>query len=366
MTSTLLRAALAGAATLTITTAAFAQDVTLRFQHFVSPNSGSPMYFMEPWAEKIEKDSGGRIKIEMYPLMQLGGKAPDQYDLIRDGAIDGGWVIPGYQPGRFPETEALELPFMTPKSGELASIAAWNFTQKYLMDDFKDVKVLAAHMHGEGLVHKKGAPIDRFEDFDGLKLRAPTRTSTLLLDKLGAVPVGLPVPAFPEALAKGVLDGGMITYEMAPSLKLDELTDSHTDVSGDTSFYNLYFIWAMNKARYDSLPDDLKAVIDANSGLIASQWSGAAYDRGDEDGLRVIAASDNEIHVIGEEETAKIKAVGEEVVAEWAAEMTKKGFDGAALVEDAKAMVAEAYEVKPWVDTRGASRAYLSQQAGGH
>lgn len=355
MNTFLKSAAIAVLATAATATSSFAQEVTLRFQHFVSPASGSPMYFMQPWADKIEKDSGGRIKVELYPLMQLGGRAPDQYDLIRDGAIDGGWVIPGYQPGRFPEVEALELPFVTAKSGELASIAAWEFTEKHLMDDFADVKVLAAHMHGEGLVHKKGGALETVADFEGLKLRAPTRTSTLLLDKLGATPVGMPVPAFPEALAKGVLDGGVITFEMAPSLKLDELTDSHTDVSGDRSLYNLYFIWAMNPAKYDSLPDDLKAVIDRNSGRMASQWSGAAYDLGDEDGLVEITASDNEIALLNEAETAKIKALGDEVIAEWIADMDSKGFDGQLLVDDANAAMDAALDQNPWVDTMGAA-----------
>lgn len=334
---------------------AFGAEVTLRFQHFVSPKSGSPEYFMQPWADKIEKDSGGRIEVELYPLMQLGGRAPDQYDLIRDGAIDGGWVIPGYQPGRFPEVEAMELPFITMKSGELASIAAWEFTEKNLLDNFADVKILAAHMHGEGLVHKKGPALKTAEDFKGLKLRAPTRTSTLLLEKLGATPVGLPVPAFPEALAKGVLDGGVITFEMAPSLNLDELTDSHTDVSGDRSLYNLYFIWAMNKSKYDALPDDLKAVIDKNSGLIASQWAGAAYDLGDEDGLKEIAASGNEIALLNADETAKIQILGDEVIAEWILDMNSKGFDGAQLVQDAQTAVQNAFDRAPWLDTRGAA-----------
>ncbi len=238
------------------------------FSIFVSPKSANPTYFITPWAEKVEKDSGGRIKVEIYPFMQLGGKAPSQYDLIRDGAIDGGWVIPGYQPGRFPEAEAMEMPFLVTKSAEEASKAAWLFTQKHLMDDFKDVHVIAAHMHGRGLVHKKGAAVTSVEDFAGLKLRGPSRPATLLLKKLGATPIGMPVPAFPEALSKGVVDGGVITWEMSPSLKLDELTDSHTDVAGDKSLYNLYFIWAMNKDKYESLPDDLKAVIDANSGFL--------------------------------------------------------------------------------------------------
>ena len=87
---------------------ALSQEVTLRFQHFVSPNSANPKYFMRPWADAIEEQSNGRIKVELYPFMQLGGSAPNMYDLIADGAVDGGWVIPGYQPGRFPQAEALE------------------------------------------------------------------------------------------------------------------------------------------------------------------------------------------------------------------------------------------------------------------
>ncbi|MEM1099989.1 MAG: TRAP transporter substrate-binding protein [Pseudomonadota bacterium] len=320
--------------------AAAAQEVTLRFQHFVSPKSANPTYFMQPWADKIEADSNGRIKVELYPAMQLGGRAPSQYDLIRDGVIDGGWVIPGYQPGRFPEAEAMELPFMTTKSGEEASMAAWQFTQKHLMDDFRDVHLIAAHMHGRGLVHKKGPSIAAVEDFEGLKLRGPSRPATLLLEKLGASPVGMAVPAFPEALAKGVVDGGVITWEMSPSLKLDELTDSHTDIAGDRSLYNLYFIWAMNKATYEGLPDDLKAVIDANSGLMASAWAGRAHDTGDVDGRAAMAAAGNEIAVMSETETARIAALGEEVISDWVAEMATKGLDGQMLVEDARAAVA--------------------------
>lgn len=317
-----------------------AQEVTLRFQHFVSPASANPTYFMQPWADAIEEQSNGRIRIELYPFMQLGGSAPNQYDLIRDGAIDGGWVIPGYQPNRFPEAEALELPFMTTKSGEEASAAAWEFTQEYLMDDFADVQVIAAHMHGPGIVHKRGGSIETVEDFAGLKLRGPSRAATLLLEELGATPIGMPVPQFPEALSRGVVDGGVITWEMAPSLKLDELTDSHTDVAGDRSLYNLYFIWAMNKDVYEDLPDDLRAIIDANSGMMASRWAGRAHDTGDVVGRDLMAASGNEIAELSQTETDRIKARGANVTTAWIAEMDAKGYDGAALVASARAAVA--------------------------
>ena len=320
-------------------TSTFAQEVTLRFQHFVSPASANPTYFMQPWADTIAAQSNGRIKVELYPFMQLGGSAPSQFDLIRDGAIDGGWVIPGYQPNRFPEAEAMELPFMTTKSGEEASAAAWQFTQDYLMDDFADVHVIAAHMHGPGIVHKRGAPIETVEDFAGLKLRGPSRPATLLLEELGATPIGMPVPQFPEALSRGVVDGGVITWEMSPSLKLDELTDSHTDVAGNQALYNLYFIWAMNKDVYEGMPDDLRAIIDANSGMMASKWAGRAHDTGDVVGRDLMAAGGNTIAELSVEETTRIIAIGTEVTDAWIAEMDAKGYDGAALVAAAQAAV---------------------------
>ncbi len=322
---------------------ALAQEVTLRFQHFVSPNSANPKHFIEPWAEKVEAESNGRIKVEIYPFMQLGGSAPDQFDLIQDGVIDGGWVIPGYQAGRFPEAEVLELPFMVTKSAEEASIAAWHYTQKYLADDFENVHLIAAHMHGRGLVHKKGPAIETVADLEGLKLRGPSRPATLLLEKLGAEPVGIPVPAFPEALSKGVVDGGVITWEMSPSLKLDELTDSHTDVDGAYSLYNLYFIWAMNMDVYESMPDDLRAVIDANSGLMASAWAGRAHDTGDAEGKLVMEVAGNQIATLSKAETARIKTLGDEVISEWIADQTDQGLPAQQMVDDARNFVAEAH-----------------------
>lgn len=314
-------------------------EFTLRFQHFVSPTSANPTYFMRPWAQKIEEDSNGRIKVELYPLMQLGGKAQNMYDLIRDGVVDGGWVIPGYQPGRFPEAEALELPFVTTKSAEAASKAAWVFTQKYLLDDFADVHIIAVHMHGRGIIHKRGAPITNIKDFRGLALRAPSRPATLLLSALGAKPIGMPVTGFTEALAKGVVAGGVIPWEIAPSLKLDELTDSHTDVAGAQSLYNLYFLWAMNKDSYAALPPDLRAVIDAHSGFHTSALAGRAHDTGDQVGRNAIARAGNTINALSVAETERVKAIGNNVIADWIAAAGKQGINGAALVSDARAAV---------------------------
>lgn len=337
-----LKSALAGAVALTLTAGvSYAQEVTLRCQHFVSPKAAVPKHFIAPWAEKVMADSGGRIKVEVYPAMQLGGKPPALYDQIRDGVIDCGWALPAYTPGRFPETEAFELPFMAGMSAEATSKAFYEFYQKHATERLSDIHVVAVHVHGQGVIHKKGDPIMSTGDFNGLKLRGPSRQANTLLETLGATPVGMPVPAFPEALSKGVVDGGVIPWEITVPLKVHELADTHTEVGGDRTLYNTTFIWGMNKAKYDSLPDDLKAVIDANSGLEASGMAGKAMDIGDVAMKDIVIGAGKPINVLGEDVVAELRAIGDAQTKAWIEDMNSKGLDGQAMVDDARALVAK-------------------------
>lgn len=318
---------------------ASAQERVLRFQHFLSPKSAIATYFIRPWAKKVMEESDGRLKIEIYPAMQLGGAPPALYDQIRDGVIDGGWAIPSYTPGRFPEAEAFELPFMTSLSAGDSSKALWEFTEKHLKRRFSDVHVIAVHLHGPGIVHTKGEPVRTAADFKGLKLRGPSRLATKLLDAIGATALGMPLPAFPETLSKGVVDGGVIPWEVVPALKVHELADSHTLIGGDKSLYNTYILWAMNKNSYNRLPDDLKAVIDANSGIETSGWAGKVMDDGDDRSEMVVRETGNTIVTMGPEARRELMAIGDEVIAEWIKEMEDRGLDGTGMVEDARALV---------------------------
>ena len=337
-----LKAALAGAVAITLTAgASIAQEVTLRCQHFVSPKAAVPLYFMQPWADKVMADSNGRIKVELYPGMQLGGKPPALYDQIRDGVIDCGWALPAYTPGRFPETEVFELPFMAGLNAEATSRAFWEFYEKHLTERLNDVHVVAVHVHGPGVIHKKGDPIMANADFNGLKLRGPSRQANQLLETLGATPVGMPVPAFPEALSKGVVDGGVIPWEIVVPLKVHELADSHTEIGGDRTLYNTTFIWGMNKDKYNSLPDDLKAVIDANSGIEASALAGKAMDTGDMKMREIVVGTGNPMHVLEGAPLDELKAIGAAQTEAWIADVTAKGLDGQAMVDDARALVAK-------------------------
>lgn len=317
---------------------AMAEDVVLKIHQFLPAQAPIPANFIKPWAEKVEAESNGRIKFELYPAMQLGGAPPALYDQVRDGVADIVWTLPGYTPGRFPGTEAFELPFM-PASGEQTSQAAWEFYDKHLREQFGDVHIIAVHTHGPGLLHVKGDGVQKLEDMNGLKLRGPTRVITKLLEQLGATPVGMPVPAVPESLSKGVIDGTVIPWEVTRPLKVAELVDTHTGFSGDRGLYTSFFIFAMNKDKYESLPDDLKKVIDDNSGLETARWAGRVMDEGDAPGKAAAEERGNKIVILDEAETQRWREASQPVIDAWIVEMNSKGMDGQALYDDAKALI---------------------------
>ena len=270
---------------------AMAQQVTLRLHQFLPPQATIPAKAIIPWAQKVEKESGGKIKVQMFHAMQMGGSPAQLFDQAKDGVADITWTVLGYTPGRFVKTEVFEIPFIAPSgpnAGEITSKAVWEYVDKYAGDEFKDVKLIAVHAHGPGVFHTKQA-VTGLETLRGMKIRGGTRIVNNMLVKLGATPVGMPVPAVTEALSKGVIDGATTTWEVSPSLKVTELVKNHTSFAGDKGLYNMAFAFSMNKATYDKLPPDLKKVIDNNSGLEAAAMFGRAMDEGDKAGRDIAA-----------------------------------------------------------------------------
>ncbi len=333
-----LTSLLAGAAALAaMTVTSFAQEVTLKLHQMLPPQATIPAKALTPWAEKVMAESGGRIKVELYPAMQLGGKPPELFDQAKDGVVDLIWTVIGYTPGRFPSTEAFELPFVM-TNGEATSKAFHEYCEKHCAKEFQDVKVIAWHSHGPGLIHSKN-PVTKLEDMNGLKIRGGSRVVNQMLEKLGAIPVGMPVPAVPESLSKGVIDATTIPWEVTPSLKVAELVKNHTGFSGKNGLYTQTFVFAMNKDSYARLPDDLKKVIDANSGLETAAMMGRVMDEGDKVGLEIAQKLGNNIVTLDEAETQRWKDTAAPLIEAWEAEMAGKGIDGKALVAEARALI---------------------------
>ena len=223
---------------------------------------------------------------------------------------------------------------------EATSKALWDYTQKYSQDEFKDIKPLAFHVHGDGVFHMTNKPIKTLADLKGLKLRAPTRMTNKYLAMLGATPVGMPVPQVGDALSKGVIDGAVVPYEVVPSVKIQELVKYHVETDpAEPAFYTSTFVFAMNKAKYESLPADLKKVIDANSGQALSGQIGKAFVQADAEGKKLTTG--NTTNVIPAAELASWKKLGDKLAADWVKEMDGKGLPGARLLDDAKALIAK-------------------------
>lgn len=322
-----------------MSTTALAQEVTLRLHQFLPLQAAIPANAIEPWIEKVETESNGRIAIEHYPSMQLGGAPPALYDQVRDGVADIIWTVLGYTPGRFPKTEAFELPFMT-GDAESSSQAFHEWVEANAMDEFQGVKVIAFHTHGPGLIHSN-SPVETLEDVQGLKLRGPTQVTTAMLEEFGATAIGMPVPAVPESISKGVIDGAVVPWEVTVPLRLAELVTNHTGFESAPGLYTATFVFAMNQAAYDELPDDLKAVIDANSGIEAAALFGTVMDEADKQGRQLAEEAGNTIIMLDDEEKARWMEAAQPVVENWIAGMDEKGLDGQALVDSAKEAIAK-------------------------
>ena len=319
---------------------ALAQEVVLKVHHFLPPQATIQAKFFNPWCEKINKESNGRLKCQIYPAMQLGGTPPQLFDQARDGVADIVWTLPGSTPGRFPRIEVFELPFMA-KSATTGSPALWEYIQKNSLDEFKGTKLIAAHLHDGSLLHFADKRVQNLEELKGLKVRAPTRIGTKFLTALGAVPVQMPVPQVPESVAKGVIDGAMIPWEIVPTIKMHEIAKHHLDNAPNApKMSNSIFVVAMNQAKYDSLPPDLKKVIDANSGIETSKMIGEAFDATTEPAKKLASqVSGTTFDTLSPAEYEKWLKATEGVAKDWIQEVGAKGANGQQLLDDAKALI---------------------------
>lgn len=321
-------------------TPTLSQQVTLKLHVFIPPPANPYKTFLKPWADKVAKESNGRLKVQLYPSMQLGGKPPQLLDQVKDGIVDIVWTLPGYTAGRFPKLEVFELPFVH-KDAVSSTLALQDFQEKHLQEEFKDYKVLLLHVHAGSMFMTKKKAVKKMSDLKGLKIRTATRAGGWYLKSLGAVPIGAPLPKIPQMISKGVIEGAMLPYEIAPAIKMQELATHFTQLSGDQPRMNTStFSFLMNKNSYNKLPADLKKVIDNNSGRGIAKWAGENWANIEKPSERVMRSKKkNRFHTMSAAEVTKMKAAAKPAIDRWLKQMKGKGIDGSALLADARAMI---------------------------
>jgi TRAP-type C4-dicarboxylate transport system substrate-binding protein len=318
-------------------TAARAADATLKLHHFLPAKSNCHVRFLQPWADLVAEKSGGRLAVEIYPAMSLGGKPPQLFDQARDGVVDLVWTLPGYTPGRFPKAETFELPFIAARESSVNSRAMQDFAERNLTDEYADVHPICFWCNDQGVIHSK-TPVRKLEDMEGLKIRFPSKLTGDALKALGAAAVGMPVPQIPESIAQGVIEGAIVPWEVVPALKLQELVSSHTEfAAGQPTLYTSVHNLIMNKASYEALPEDLRGVLDGLSGQTASAMAAKAWD--DEAPVARKLATDrgNEVITIEAAEIPRWMERTQPVIDAW----VQATPGGAELLADAKATIAK-------------------------
>ena len=319
---------------------AAADQAKLRLHQFQPPFATIAAKVLRPWAATLAEASDGNLSIEQYDAMALGGRPTDLMDQAIDGVVDISMTMVGYTPNRFLRSEVFELPFISTNDTVATSLAYQKMIEESLQEEeFSEIKILGGFVHGPGVIHAS-RPVERVEDMQGLKLRGPTRLTNMLLKQLGATPVGLPLPAIPEALSKTVIDGTIIPWEVTPAVRLSELVHNHTEFAGHKALYTATIVVAMNRAKYEALPTELRKVLDTHSGAALSKLAGSELRKADAPGRAQAVERGNDIITLDEAAAASWKDAAQPVVETWIAEMEQRGIDGRGIVDRAEALIA--------------------------
>ena len=312
-----------------------AETLTLRIHTFNSPKAIVVTEFLAPWAEEVAEKSNGGVVVQVFPAMQLGGRPADLYGQARDGVVDAVWTVPGYSPGHFPLTEVFELPFVC-GDAEATSQAMMAFHAEWMRGEYEDTHPLVFHAAAPGQIHTVDDPIRGLADLDGLKVRAASQTAAAVLEELGAIPVGMPVPQVYEALARGVVDGAWLPWTIMRPFRLHEVTSHHTEIAlGCTPF-----VLTMNKARYEALPDGVRQILASTTGMALAKRLGRLWQEDEVRGRDLAIERGHPVVALDSEERDHWRAATAPVIDRWLRKVNAMGHDGEALLEEAKRLVA--------------------------
>lgn len=264
---------------------------TLRFSHFWPATSSINLEVFEPWAKQLESESDGRLKVELYPSATLS-KPDVTYESAVKGTIDIGSQAHGYTNGRFPLTQIAELPGLSSSATQMGCILQTLYEDGTIAGEYEDSHLLFMYGAGPGALHTTNKLISTPADMKGMRIRRPSAVAGDIIESMGASPVGLPANDMYTSLQRGVVDGLSFPWEAVTTFKIDEVTKYHTNIP----FYSSGLMVTMNQDSYDKLPDDLKKIIDKNSGMALAKKVGEVFDKHDK--LALQAAKDNGDEII--------------------------------------------------------------------
>jgi len=308
-----------------------AEPIEIKISHFVPPNHTIHKW-LTAWSDKLTQQSGGRLKFTIYPNGQLVGPPNRQFDAARNAITDMAFCLHGVTPGRYSETELANLPFTWPNAGSSPAITSPRLSElaaNYLAKEHAGLHILYMAVANPVVFYSK-VPIRGIDDFKGLKIRYAGVQNKYLLDALGATPLLVPPPESQDALAKGIVDVAMFPHEAALSYDLGTVAKYAIEPGVATAT----FAFVMNPAKYDSLPADLKALIDKSTGTQAAADFGKAWEAAEKEGRDKETAQGVQILTLPPDDIEKMRKLMAPHVERAIAEVDKEGKQGRKFYEE--------------------------------
>ena len=258
---------------------AFAHGVTFKLQHAQPADSALNRNFVEPWANKIHDDSGGRINLLATPGNQADA-AMDLFQLVQDRGADVVWLDLPQSADAFPRFSVFGSALAGATSaGSSQALWSWSDTNDLAFREFREMRILAASRHDAPLFHLREKPVSTLSDLKGLTIATPNADGQDFLTALGASPVVMPGSAMRKALTDASVDAILLSWSSLATLKLEDLVKVHVAAPpGAPWAYSELSVLLMNPDAYRSLADDLKQIIKDNSGGDISAWIGKVFD----------------------------------------------------------------------------------------
>jgi TRAP-type C4-dicarboxylate transport system substrate-binding protein len=303
-----------------------AASVKLTYSNFFPPGHIQSK-LAESWCKEVEKRTNGEVVVQYFPGQTLT-KARQVYDGVVEGLSDVGFSVLAYTRGRFPVMAAVDLP-LGYTSGTVATKVINAVYKKFMPEELMDTKVMYLHAHGPGLIHTKSKAVRKMEDMKGLKFRGHG-TSAAVVKALGGTPVPKPMPETYQMLQKGVVDGAVYPFEANKGWKLGEVTRFAT--ADFSAAYTTSFFVVMNKEKWNAISAANQKIIEQ----INMEWiakHGEAWDTSDAKGIVFFLNQGGQIIGLDGQESERWKKAVAPIISDYAADMTKKGFNGTEIVE---------------------------------
>ena len=310
-------------------TARAAEPITLRYANF-PPAATFPCVQMEHWAKEVEKRTRGKVKVQTFPGGTLLG-AKNIFDGVISGMADIGNFAMSYQPGRFPVSEAVDLP-MGFTSARAASLTLFDLIEKHKPKEFAAVKVLTLFTCPPTNFMTK-TPVRSLADLKGMELRV-AGTNAEVVKRLGGIPVAMPQSETPEAIQKGVVKGMVSSMEILKDFKFA----AYTPYATVANLPVVSFAVVMNKAKWDSLPADVKDVME-KMGREQAEWTGKYVD--DHVTESLAWSKENHKHQLFQLPAAdheKVESLLKPMTEDYVKRTAAAGLDGGRIVADVQAL----------------------------